>query len=155
VPNEPFVRTPAGRRLRLVRATGQRFSVIALATVATLGGIWVLSGAVGLRAADVYRVGDAALSTDVPRLFWVGWGVMLLASAVLIPVRPGRGWALLMVATCIGLVVALWQWWIGNLEPVRMAILVATAFYLNARNVRDVLLPPTGETTIVPLAPPD
>jgi hypothetical protein len=138
-----------------VRAAGHRFSIVALATVASLGGVWVLSGALGLRPGDAYRVGDAALSTDAVRVFWVLWGAMLLTSAVLIPLRRGWGWALLMIATSIGLVVALWQWWIGNLEPVRMAILVVTAFYLNAREVRDVLLHPTEGTTVVPLAPPD
>jgi hypothetical protein len=138
-----------------VSAADRPFSVFALAALAALGGIWVLAAAVGLRPADDYVVGDAALPTDVLRLFWVAWAAMLLASAVLIPMLHRWGWGLLMIATCVGLMAALWQWWIGNLEPVRIAILVVTAFYLNAREVRDLLHPPTGQATIVPLAPRD
>jgi ribosomal protein L12E/L44/L45/RPP1/RPP2 len=60
-----------------------------------------------------------------------------------------------MLSTGLGLFGALWQWWIGNLEPVRMAILVLTAFYLNGREVRELLLGTEERMTAVPLAPPE
>jgi ribosomal protein L12E/L44/L45/RPP1/RPP2 len=60
-----------------------------------------------------------------------------------------------MLATGLGLLGALWQWWIGNLEPVRMLILVATAFYLNARDVRELLLSTAERVAAIPLAPPE
>lgn len=136
-------------------AADRPFSVFALAAVAALGGVWVLTGTLGLRPPDTYPVGDLKLSPDLVRLFWLAWGVMLIVSAVMIVLLRRQGWALLMISTGVGLLAALWQWWIGNLEPVRMAILVVTAFYLNARQVRELFLESRERATFVPLAPPE
>jgi hypothetical protein len=83
------------------------------------------------------------------------WGVMPLLSAGLLLALHRWGWTLLMLSTGLGLLGALWQWWIGNPEPVRLLLLVATAFYLNAREVRELLVATTERATIVPLAPPE
>jgi hypothetical protein len=131
------------------------FSIIALAVLAAAGGLWALSAALGLRPVDRYPLGHIELSEDVARLVALTWAVMLLVSAGLILLLHRWGWALLMIVTGIGLVAALWQWWIGNAEPVRLLIFVATAFYLNAREVRDLLLTPTERTAAVPLTPPE
>lgn len=132
---------------------GRPFSIIALAVLAAAGGIWVLLGAAGAHQLDTYRIGDFVLGGSVGPVVAIVWGVMLLVSAVLIAMVHRWGWALLMISTGVGLLASLWQWWIGNLEPVRMAIFVVTAFYLNAREVRELLLRPTGHATVVPLAP--
>ena len=95
------------------------------------------------------------LAPLVPQAAAAGWAAMLLASAVLLLALHRWGWTVLMLATGLGLCGALWQWWIGNLEPVRMLILVATAFYLNGREVRDLLLRTVDRAAAVPLAPPE
>jgi hypothetical protein len=132
---------------------GRPFSIIALAVLAAAGGIWVLGAVAGLRPVDQYPFGSIKLGDDVARAIALVWGVVLLISAILIALLNRWGWAVLMVVTGIGLLAALWQWWIGNPEPVRLAIFVVTAFYLNAREVRDLLLTPTGRAGSVPLPP--
>lgn len=134
---------------------GRPFSIIALAVLAAVGGIWVLGGAAGLRPVDHYPFGDIELSDTVARTVALVWGVVLLVSAILIALLNRWGWVVLMIATGIGLLAALWQWWIGHPEPARLAIFVVTAFYLNAREARDLLLAPGGRAPAVPLAPPE
>ena len=134
---------------------GRPFSIIALAVLAAAGGIWVLGAAAALRPVDHYPFGDIELSNSVARAVALVWGVVLLVSAVLIALLNRWGWVVLMIVTGIGLLAALWQWWIGNPEPVRLAIFVMTAFYLNAREVRDRLLATSGRAPAVPLAPPE
>lgn len=129
------------------------FGIFALAVFALLGGMWTLAAAAGLRPLDDYRVGDLVLDAWVPQLISGAWGVMLVIAAILLLLLHRWGWELLMLSTGIGLFGALWQWWIGNLEPVRMALLVLTAFYLNGREVREVLFRVHERARVVPLAP--
>jgi hypothetical protein len=134
---------------------GRPFSIIALAVLAALGGVWVLGAAAGLRPVDLYRFGNIELGETVARALALVWGVALLVSAILVALLNRWGWAMLMTVTGVGLSVTLWQWWVGNPEPVRVAIFVVTAFYLNAREVRDLVLAPASRTSGVPLAPPE
>jgi hypothetical protein len=136
-----------------MRIAGRPFGILALATFALLGGLWTLAAAAGLRPLDVYRVGETVVDPSVPQLVAGVWGVMLLGAAILLLLLHRWGWELLMISTGIGLLGALWQWWVGNLEPIRMALLVLTAFYLNGREVREILLGVQGRATAVPLAP--
>jgi hypothetical protein len=138
-----------------MRIAGRPFGIFALTVFALLGGLWALAAAAGLRPLDDYRVGDLALDPLVPQAVAAVWGAMLLVAAVLLLLLHRWGWELLMISTGIGLFGALWQWWIGNLEPVRMALLVLTAFYLNGREVRELLLGTEERTAAVPLAPPE
>jgi hypothetical protein len=138
-----------------MRIAGRPFGIFALATFALLGGLWTLAAAAGLRPLDDYQIGDAVLEPWVAQAIAGGWGAMLLASAALLLALHRWGWELLMISTGVGLLGALWQWWIGNLEPVRMGLLVLTAFYLNGREVRELLLGTEERTTAVPLAPPE
>jgi hypothetical protein len=58
-----------------------------------------------------------------------------------------------MLGTGLGLMAALWQWGLGSPEPIRLALLIVTAFYLNGHQVRDLLLRPVERAGVVPLAP--
>jgi hypothetical protein len=138
-----------------MRVAGRPFGIFALATFALLGGLWTLAAALGLRPLDVYRIGETVVDPWVPQLVSGAWGVMLIIAAVLLLLLHRWGWELLMISTGIGLLGALWQWWIGNLEPIRMGLLVLTAFYLNGREVRDILLGTRERAMAVPLAPPE
>ena len=136
-----------------MRIAGRPFGILALATLALLGGLWALAAAAGLRPLDDYRIGESMLDPWVPQLVSGVWGVMLLIAAILLLLLHRWGWELLMISTGVGLFGALWQWWIDNLEPVRMALLVLTAFYLNGREVREILLGVQERARAVPLAP--
>lgn len=138
-----------------MRIVGRPFGILVLVVLATVSGLWAVAAAAGLRPLDDYTVGTITLPSLVPQAAAAIWGAMLLASAVLLLALRRSGWMLLMLATGVGLFGALWQWWIGNLEPIRMVILVATAFYLNGRVVRELLLQEHDRATAVPLAPPE
>ena len=138
-----------------MRIAGRPFGILALAALALLSGLWSLAAVAGLRPLDDYTIGTVVLAPLVPQAAAAAWAGMLLVSAVLLLALHRWGWTLLMLATGLGLFGALWQWWIGNLEPVRMAILVLTAFYLNGREVRELLLGTEERMTAVPLAPPE
>jgi hypothetical protein len=136
-----------------MRIVGRPFGILALVVLATASGLWALAAVAGFRPLDDYTIGSTTLPPLLPQAAAVLWAAMLLASAALLFALHRWGWTLLMLATGLGLSGALWQWWIGNLEPVRMLALVATAFYLNAREVRRLLLPTADRTTAIPLAP--
>jgi hypothetical protein len=138
-----------------MRIAGRPFGIFALALFALLGGLWTLAAALELRPLDVYRIGETVLDPIVPQAIAAVWGAMLVVAAVLLLLLHRWGWELLMISTGIGLFGALWQWWVGNLEPIRMALLVLTAFYLNGREVRELLLGVEQRATAVPLAPPE
>lgn len=138
-----------------MRIAGRPFGIVALIVLAALAGLWALAAAVGVRPLDDYAVKGITLAPEAVRAVAAAWAVMLLISAALLVLLHRWGWTLLMLATGIGLLGSLWQWWMGNLEPVRLALLVATAFYLNAREVRELLLPQADRATAVPLAPPE
>jgi hypothetical protein len=138
-----------------MRIAGRPFGILVLAALALLGGLWSLVAVVGLRPLDDYTIGTLVLPSLFPQAAAAAWAAMLLASAVLLLALHRWGWTLLMLATGLGLLGALWQWWVGNLEPVRMLVLVATAFYLNGREVRELLLPEVERTAAIPLAPPE
>lgn len=134
---------------------GRPFGILVLAVSATLGGLWALAAAVGLRPLDDYRVGNLVLPPEIPLVITAAWGVLLLVSAMLLLGLHRWGWTVLMLSTGLGLFGALWQWWIGNLEPIRMALLIVTALYLNGREVRELLLPSAERPDVIPLAPPE
>lgn len=138
-----------------MRILGRPFGIVALAVLALAGAAWTFAAVAGFRAGDIYTVNDWAVPPEVMRVVALGWVVMLAVSGVLLLALHRWGWTLLMLATGIGLAAALWQWWIGNLEPVRLAILVATAFYLNGREIRELLLPAPEQPSAVPLASPE
>jgi hypothetical protein len=138
-----------------MRIAGRPFGIVALAALAVFAGLWSVAAAAGLRSLDVYSVGSTVLPAEVPQAVSAAWGLVLLVSAVLLLGLRRWGWTLLMLATGLGLFGALWQWWVGNLEPVRLAALVATAFYLNGREVRELLFPATARAEAIPLAAPE
>lgn len=138
-----------------MRIARRPFGILALTVFALLGGLWTLAAAAGLRELDDYQVGEIVLDAWVPQVVAGAWGIMLVASALLLLLLHRWGWELLMISTGIGLFGALWQSWIGNLEPIRMGLLVLTAFYLNGREVREILLGVQERARAVPLAPPE
>ena len=138
-----------------MRIAGRPFGILALAALAVAGALWALAGVTGMRAVPEFSLKGIDLAPELVRAVIAGWSVMLLAGALLLVALHRWGWVLLMLATGLGLLAALWQWGLGSPEPVRLALLVVTAFYLNGRSVRDLLLRPVERTGVVPLAPPE
>jgi hypothetical protein len=138
-----------------VRIAGRPFGILALAALAVAGALWALAGVTGMRAVPEFSLKGIDLAPELVRAVIAGWSAMLLAGALLLVALHRWGWVLLMLATGLGLLAALWQWGLGSPEPVRLALLVVTAFYLNGRSVRDLLLRHVERTGVVPLAPPE
>ena len=136
-----------------MRIAGRPFGIIALAGLAVAGALWALSGVAGLRPVPEFALKGLEVPEEVVRVIVAGWVVMLLAGAFFLLALHRWGWVLLMLGTGLGLMASLWQWWMGNDEPIRLALLVVTAFYLNGHQVRDLLLRPAERAAVVPLAP--
>jgi len=136
-----------------MRIAGRPFGIVVLALLALAGGLWALAGVAGLHGMDEYSLEGLDIPADVVRLVVAAWAATLLVGGLFLLALHRWGWVMLMLATGGGLAASLWQWWLGNPEAIRLAILVVTAFYLNAHEVRDLLLRPTERTQVVPLAP--
>jgi hypothetical protein len=136
-----------------MRIAGRPFGILALAVLAVLGALWALAGVAGLRAVPEFSLKGLELAPELVRAVIAGWAAMLLAGALLLVALHRWGWVLLMLATGLGLLAGLWQWWLGNPEPIRLALLVVSAFYLNGRSVRDLLMRQVERAGVVPLAP--
>lgn len=136
-----------------MRIAGRPFGIIALAILTTVGAIWALAGVAGLRAVPEFSLKGIEIAPELVRLVFAGWAVMLLAGAFFLLALRRWGWVLLMLSTGLGLMASLWQWWMGNPEPIRLALLVVTAFYLNGHQVRDLFFTSVERTGVVPLAP--
>ena len=136
-----------------MRIAGRPFGILALAVLAVAGAIWALAGVAGLRPVPEFSLKGLEISPELVRAIIAGWSAMLLAGALLLVGLHRWGWVLLMLATGLGLLAALWQWWMGSPEPIRLALLVVTAFYLNGHAVRDLLVRRVERAGVVPLAP--
>jgi hypothetical protein len=138
-----------------MRIAGRPFAIIALAALAAAGGLWALAGVAGFHDLPELSIRGADVPAEVVRALTVAWAVMALAAAPLLLALHRWGWELAMLTTGIGLLVALWSWWLGVHEPVRLVLLVITAFYLNGREVRGLLRSATDRASAAPLAPPE
>jgi hypothetical protein len=136
-----------------MRIAGRPFGILALAVLALAGGLWALAGVAGLHALNDFSLKGVNIAPEVVRVVIAGWAAALLVGALLLLSLHRWGWVLLMLATGLGLLGSLWQWWLGNPEPIRLALLVVTAFYLNGHEVRDLLLRSVERAAVVPLAP--
>jgi hypothetical protein len=136
-----------------MRIAGRPFGILALAVLAVAGAVWALTGVAGLRAVPEFSLKGLDLAPELVRAVIAVWSAMLLAGALLLVALHRWGWVLLMLATGMGLLAALWQWGLGSPEPIRLALLVVTAFYLNGHSVRDLLLRQVERAGVVPLAP--
>jgi hypothetical protein len=136
-----------------MRIAGRPFGILSLAALAVAGALWALAGVAGLRPVPEYSLKGIDLAPELVRAIIAGWSVMLLAGALLLVGLHRWGWVLLMLATGMGLLAALWQWGLGSPEPIRLALLIVTAFYLNGHAVRDLLLRQVERAGAVPLAP--
>jgi hypothetical protein len=136
-----------------MRIAGRPFGILALTVLAVAGGLWALAGVAGLHELHDFSLKGVDIAPEVVRVVIAGWAAALLVGALFLLALHRWGWVLLMVATGLGLLGSLWQWWLGNPEPIRLALLVVTAFYLNGREVRDLLLRPVERAAVVPLAP--
>jgi hypothetical protein len=136
-----------------MRIAGRPFGIVALVVLAVAGGLWALAGVAGLHAVDDFSLKGMPIAPEVVRVVIAGWAMALLAGALLLLALHRWGWVLLMVVTGLGLLGSLWQWWTGNPEPIRLALLVVTAFYLNGHQVRDLFFRSVERAGAVPLAP--
>jgi hypothetical protein len=138
-----------------MRVAGRPFAILVLAVLAVAGGLWALSGVAGLRPVPEFSIKGIEIAPELVRAVIAVWSVMLLTGAVLLLFLHRWGWVLLMLGTGLGLLAALWQWFLGSPEPIRLALLVVTAFYLNGRQARDLLMGTENRSGVVPLAPPE
>jgi hypothetical protein len=136
-----------------MRIAGRPFGIVALVVLAVAGGLWAFAGVAGLHTVNDFSLKGVQIAPEVVRVVIAGWAVALLAGALLVLALHRWGWVLLMVATGLGLLGSLWQWWMGNPEPIRLALLVVTAFYLNGHQVRDLFFRSVERAGVVPLAP--
>jgi hypothetical protein len=136
-----------------MRIVGRPFGIVALTVLAVAGALWALSGVAGLRPIPEFSLKGIELAPELVRIIVAGWAVMLLAGALLLVALLRWGWVLLMLATGLGLMASLWQWWLDSPEPIRLALLVVTAFYLNGHQVRDLFFRSVERADVVPLAP--
>lgn len=136
-----------------MRVVRRPFGIFALVVLAVAGGLWALAGVAGLHALNDFSLKGIEIAPEVVRVVIAGWAVALLVGALLLLALHRWGWVLLMVATGLGLLGSLWQWWLGNPEPIRLALLVITAFYLNGHQVRDLFFRSVERAGVVPLAP--
>ena len=136
-----------------MRIVGRPFGIFALVVLAVAGGLWALAGVAGLHALNDFSLKGVQIAPEFVRVVIAGWGVALLVGALLLLALHRWGWVVLMVATGLGLLGSLWQWWLGSPEPIRLALLVVTAFYLNGHQVRDLFFRSVERAGVVPLAP--
>jgi hypothetical protein len=136
-----------------VRIAGRPFGILALAVFAIAGGLWALVGVADLRPVPEFSLKGIAIAPEIVRVVVAVWAVMLLVGAAMLLALHRWGWVLLMLSCGMGLLAALWQWLLGNPEPIRLGLLVLSAFYLNAREVRDLLFREVQRVGVVPLAP--
>lgn len=98
--------------------------------VAGAGPSFLAGGLIGLQTSPEGRTALAVLA------------VAMIVAAVGILLRIGPAWGLTMLIVGIGLVVNLFAYFSGDPNYLRLAVFVATAFYLNQRAVREVFLGP-------------
>jgi hypothetical protein len=107
-----------------MRIAGRPFGILVLVVLAVAAGLWALAGVAGLRPVPEFSLKGVDLAPELVRAVMASWALMLLAGAVLLLAAHRHGWVLLMLATGLGLLASLWQWWLGNAEPVRLTLLV-------------------------------
>ncbi len=136
-----------------MRVAGRPFGILVLAVLGIAGGLWAIAGLTGLHDVPEFSIRTASVPEGVVRVVIALWAAMTVAAALLLLALHRWGWILAMLAAGMGLLASLWAWALGHPEPVRLLILVVTAFYLNGREVRELLLKMPGRAPVVPLAP--
>lgn len=136
-----------------MRIAGRPFGIIVLAGLGIVGGLWALAGLAGMHDVPEFSVRTASMPEELVRVAIAAWAGATLVAAVLLLAIRRWGWILAMLTTGVGLLATLWSWMLGHPEPVRLLILVVSAFYLNGRQVRDLLLGTPAPASVVPLAP--
>jgi hypothetical protein len=97
-----------------MRIVGRPFGIIALAVLAVGGGLWARAGVAGLHDLRGYSLKSVDVAPEVVRGIIAGWAVALLAGALPLLALHRWGWVLLMLATGLGLLGSLWQWWLES-----------------------------------------
>ncbi len=138
-----------------MRIAGRPFGILALAALMVIGALWSLAGVAGLRAVPEFSIKGLEIAPDIVRLVVAAWSAAMIAGAVLLVALRREGWLILMIGVGLALLASLWQWFLGNPEPIRLALLVVSAFYLNGRQARELLLESTRRADVAPLAPPE
>jgi len=86
---------------------------------------------------------------ETTRWVFIAWAALSILSALWLWTLSRRGWALTMLLVGMGLVANLVLWVIAQPHFIRMAILAATALYLNSAPVRRLFEPEAGIERIV------
>ena len=114
----------------------------AVALLMALGGLGFLLGVFGA-GPSILAGGLIGLQTSAEgRVLLAIVAVAMLLAAVGVLLRIRSAWGLTMLLVGIGLAVNLYAYVRGDPNYLRLALFVATAFYLNQRSVREVFLGP-------------
>ena len=138
-----------------MRVAGRPFGILILAVLGVAGGLWAFAGLTGFHDVPEFSIRTASVPEGLVRVAVALWATVTMVAAVLLLALDRWGWILAMLAAGLGLLASLWSWGLGHPEPVRLLILVVTAFYLNGREVRELLLGTSGQVSVVPPASPE
>ena len=136
----------------IARRLGRRpLGVVLLALFGLFAGAQSLLAAFGIVAARYGSLGSLLSDHTQFEVVTFAYGVVFIAAAVAIWLLRSVGWygTMLLAGTGLILQIALYIW--NQPNYVTMAVLVASAFYLNQRQVKALFLQPPKEATTVVL----
>ena len=111
-----------------------------IAVLLVLGGVVLLLGMTGL-SPGLLSGGLLGLEREPEGRIGVGIvGAAMIVAGIGMLMRIRSAWGLAMLIVLLGLAVNLISYFRGDPNLLRLAIYVATAFYLNQRQVREVFL---------------
>jgi hypothetical protein len=108
-----------------------------LAGIQALLAAWALAGLLGLRPLDESSgLGVLSASAEAVRVALIGVVAIQILAAFGLLLRLRVAWVVIMVLTGVSLALGLWALSAGVGQPLRMAVDVLAALYLNQRAVR-------------------
>jgi len=136
----------------IARRLGRRpLGVVLLAIFGLVSGAQSFLASFGVVGARAGSLGSLLTDPTQVQVVTFAYGVVFIAAAVAIWLLRSVGWygTMLLAGTGLILQIGLYIW--GQPNYVTMAVLVASAFYLNQRQVKALFLRPPEEATIVVL----
>jgi hypothetical protein len=111
-----------------------------IAVLLAIGGVALVLTAIGIRE-SLLSGGLLTLEASPEGRAVVGiFAAAMIVAGIGMLMRNRSAWGLAMFLVMVGLAVNLFSYFTGDPNLIRLAVFVATAFYLNQRAVRDVFL---------------
>lgn len=108
-----------------------------LAGIQALLAAWALAGLLGMRPLDESSgLGILSASADAVRAILIGIVAIQVLAAFGLLLRLRAAWVVVMVLTGVSLAIGLWAIAAGVGNPLRLAVDIVAALYLNQRAVR-------------------